>query len=77
MTSMTVSEFKAHALATIDRVARSKEGVVLTKRGKPLVHVIPYQGSPGDAEPGRLAHTLVFEKDIVSPLGSKAWEACK
>lgn len=77
MKSMSVSEFKTHALATIDRVARSKEGVVITKRGKPLVHVIPFQGSRADGGPGKLAHTLVFEKDIVSPLGAGAWEACR
>ncbi|HUT35164.1 MAG TPA: type II toxin-antitoxin system Phd/YefM family antitoxin [Planctomycetota bacterium] len=77
MKNMSISEFKAHALATLDRVARSKEGLVITRRGRPLVHVIPFRGSRADGAPGKLAHTLVFEKDIVSPLGTDAWEACR
>lgn len=74
---MTVSQFKARALATLTRVARSKEGLVITKRGRPLVHVLPFRGSRADGAPGKLAHTLVFENDIVSPLGPEAWEACR
>jgi predicted RNase H-like HicB family nuclease len=38
---------------------------------------IPFAGSPKDHRPGKLAHTLVFEKDIVSPLGEEDWEACR
>jgi hypothetical protein len=28
-------------------------------------------------KPGKLANYLVFEKDIVSPLGEEMWDACK
>jgi len=77
MKMMPVSEFKAHALATMDEVASTKESVVVTKRGKPLVRVIPFDGLPKAHLPGKLAHTLVFEKDIVSPLGEEDWEACR
>jgi len=77
MKTVGISDFKSHALAMIDRVASTKDGLVITKRGKPLVQVIPFQSAPSDATPGRLAHTLVFEKDIVSPLGPELWEACR
>ena len=36
MKTMAISEFKTHCLQVLGRVARSKETVVVTKRGKPL-----------------------------------------
>lgn len=75
MTSMAISVFKAHALEAVGRVARSREGIIITKRGKPVAQVVPYQPPAGTVTPGRLRDSLVFEKDIVSPLGAEMWEA--
>lgn len=77
MKTMAISEFKAHCLQVFSNVARTKESVIVTKRGKPLVEVIPFRNNDRTPTPGKLAHTLVFEKDIVSPLGKSAWSACK
>ena len=71
---MAITDFKSHALQVLGDVASSKERVVVTKRGKPLVVVLPYADA-GPA-PGHLAEALVFEKDIVSPLGDGLWSAC-
>lgn len=77
MKTMTVSEFKAHALQVLDQVAKTKEPLLVTKRGKPLAEVVPFR-SPDEAPvPGKLAKMLLFEKDIVSPIGGKMWNACK
>jgi antitoxin (DNA-binding transcriptional repressor) of toxin-antitoxin stability system len=75
MKTVAISEFKAHALQMLADISESKEGVIVTKRGKPLAEVCPYCES--DAGAGRLANSLVFEKDIVSPLGEDDWDACK
>ena len=75
MKTLTVTDFKAHALRILGQVAKTKESVLITKRGKPLAEVIPY--STTEPSPGRLSEALVFEKDIVSPLGEDVWEACK
>lgn len=77
MQIMGISEFKAHALNVLDQVAKTKDTVIVTKRGKPLAQIVPYQASQVDHRPGKLADTLVFEKDIVSPLGEEMWDACK
>ena len=77
MKTMAISEFKAHSLQVLGRVARTKETVVVTKRGKPLVEVIPFREKGESSQPGRLSHTLAFEKDIVSPLGESIWSACQ
>ena len=77
MKTMAISEFKSHCLQVLGRVTRTKETIVVTKRGKPLVEVIPFRHADQPAAPGRLSDTLVFEKDIVGPLGESIWNACK
>jgi prevent-host-death family protein len=77
MKSMGISQFKTHALKILDQVAKSQEGIIITKRGKPLAQVIPYRKSDKNPKPGKLANYLVFEKDIVSPLGEEMWDAYK
>ena len=77
MTSMAISAFKAHALQAVGQVASSKIGIVITKRGKPVAQVMPYQSTAATLTPGKLAEALVFEKDIVSPLGSEIWETAR
>jgi prevent-host-death family protein len=72
---MSVSEFKAHALRVIEDIAETREQVTITKRGKPIATVIPYPGQPGKPKPGKLAQYLLYEKDIVAPLGEDLWEA--
>lgn len=75
MRTMTITDFKSHALQVLGEVAASKEKVVVTKRGKPLVEVVPYSEAKPSA--GHLAETLVFEKDILTPLGEDLWDACR
>ena len=77
MKTMAISEFKAHTLQVIAQVARTRESVVVTKRGKPLAEVVPFRGSDETLTPGQLSETLVFEKDIVSPIGESDWTACR
>ncbi len=77
MKTMAISEFKAHSLQVLGRVARTKETIVVTKRGKPLVEVIPFRHGDESPVPGKLAHTLIREKDVISSLGESIWSACK
>ena len=53
------------------------ETVVITKRGKPFVEVVSFRSPGRKAIPGKLAHTLVSESDIVSPLGAAQWDAAR
>ena len=77
MTTMAISVFKAHALQTVGRVASLREGIIITKRGKPVVRVVPYESQVSTLTPGKLAAALVFETDIVAPLGAKIWDAAR
>ncbi|MDL1976994.1 MAG: type II toxin-antitoxin system Phd/YefM family antitoxin [Deltaproteobacteria bacterium] len=77
MKTMGISQFKSHALKILDQVAKTQEIIIITKRGKPLAQIIPYRTSDINTRPGRLSDALVFEKDIILPLGEEMWDACK
>ncbi len=76
MKTMAISQFKAQALKIIDQIAQDHETMIITKRGKPLARILPYEEKEYTAKPGQLADTLVFEEDIVAPLGEDMWEIC-
>ena len=75
MRTMAITEFKAHALRVLGEVAERKEGILVTKRGKPIAAIVPYT----DPKPvaGHLSEALVFEEDIISPFGAQMWDASR
>jgi prevent-host-death family protein len=77
MKTIAISEFKSRALQVVSQVVKTKKPVVVTKRGEPVAEVVPFCGTDDKPIPGKLAQTLVFEKDIVSPLGESVWNACR
>ena len=77
MKTMGISQFKTHALKILDQVPKTQEIIIITKRGKPLAQITPCRTSDTNPKPGRLFDALVFEKDIISPLGEEMWDACK
>ena len=77
MESIAISTFKTYALKLIAQVAQTHESIIITKRGKPIAELSPYSDKRSKPQAGKLANTLVFEKDIVSPLGEEMWDACK
>ena len=81
MQTWSVTEFKAQALGILEKVVQTGEPVIVTKRGKAIVKVIPYGAhvSEGAAvqEPGKLKGTVIEEGDIVSPLGADIWDAAR
>jgi prevent-host-death family protein len=72
MESLSVSKFKATCLAVMEEVAKAKKRVIITKRGKPIAEVIPYEA---DAAPVPLKDTVAFLGDIISPVAAEDWEA--
>ncbi|MBU1171245.1 MAG: type II toxin-antitoxin system prevent-host-death family antitoxin [Proteobacteria bacterium] len=76
MKTMGISKFKTHALKILDQVAKTQEIIVVTKRGIPLAQITPYRNADINPKPGILSDALVFEKDIVAPLGEDMWDAC-
>ena len=67
--SIAAGKFKAQCLEMLDRVARTGEQVVVTKRGKPVARVVPVP-PPGSAS---LRGSIVYHGDVVGPLDDR-WE---
>ena len=76
MKTMAISQFKTHALKILDQISKNHETIIVTTRGKPLAQITPYDDTAASTKPGKLAETLVFEEDIISPLGEDMWEVC-
>ncbi len=74
MESISVSKFKATCLAVLEEVARQKTKIIITKRGKPIAEVIPYEP---EVEQIALKDTITFMGDLVSPIADEEWEALK
>jgi prevent-host-death family protein len=75
MKTVTVTEFKAHCLEFLNQVAKTRESLILTKRGKPTAMVVPTPPSDGPRLiPGQFRDKGKIFGDIISPL-DEPWEA--
>lgn len=73
---MPISKFKATCLAVIDRIEKTGESLLITKRGKPVAQLIPPPPpeAPKKSTFGCMAGTFEILGDIVEPLGEEDWE---
>ncbi len=67
MKQMRASAFKARCLKVMDDVRATGEPVVVTKRGAPVVKVIPMESEESELF-GFMAGEFVIAGDIESPL---------
>lgn len=77
METVPVSKFKATCLALLEKVKRTGQPILVTRRGEPLAEVVPPSARPtAGAWLGSFASTVTFVGDIVSPASDEdEWEA--
>ena len=77
--TMAISKFKATCLAALERVRRTKEPLVVTKRGVPIAKVVPIEPPPPKKSGyGAMAGTIEFLGDIVGPVvAPEEWDALR
>ena len=77
MKKMQASVFKSRCLKVMDRVQATGEPVIVTKRGKPVVKVVPAEPEKDDLF-GFMKGKFEIVGDIVSPVTPlEDWEALK
>ncbi len=77
MKEMRASVFKSRCLKVMDRVQATGEPVIVTKRGKPVVKVIPAGPEKEDLF-GFMKGRMEIVGDIVSPITPiEDWDALK
>jgi antitoxin (DNA-binding transcriptional repressor) of toxin-antitoxin stability system len=59
------------------RVARTGETIVVTKNGKPVAELRPHRPPHAESLIGLHKRRAQRRGDLVSPTGSKLWEAMK
>jgi prevent-host-death family protein len=69
------SEFKAKCLAVLDEVERTRQTVIITKRGKPVAELVPHK-LPKRSPRGIFKGRMEILGDIISPIDVE-WEALK
>jgi prevent-host-death family protein len=77
MKKIQASVFKSQCLRVMNRVQKTGEPVIVTKRGKPVVKVIPID-QENDGIFGFMKGKFEIVGDIVSPVTPlEDWEALK
>ncbi len=66
-------EFKTRCLKLLDEVAETGEGLIITKRGRPVARLVPMLTDETELF-GALRGSVVRQRDIVAPL-DEAWDA--
>jgi prevent-host-death family protein len=65
---LSVSEFKAHCLAVIERVASTGQAVQLTRHGKPVARLVAVTDMPGLSPQASLRGTVEAIDDLIAPV---------
>jgi len=77
MKKMPAGEFKARCLAVMESVQKTKEAVLITKRGRPVAKLVPADETPREFL-GRLEGIVKIVGDIESPIEPvEAWEVLR
>jgi prevent-host-death family protein len=77
MKTMRAGEFKARCVKVMDQVQKTREPLVITKRGKPVAKLVPADKSGNDIF-GCLKGVVKIVGDIESPLvPPEDWEALR
>jgi prevent-host-death family protein len=70
---ISAAEFKAKCLKLMDKVAKTRESITITKRGKPIAKLVPVESETRSLF-GYMKGTVTILGDIVSPINEK-WSA--
>ncbi len=71
---IAAGKFKAECLRLMDTVNQNKEDIVITKYGKPVAKLVPFQNDEHPLLFGYLKGTVTEQGDIVSAI-DEVWEA--
>ncbi len=75
MKEVQISTFKAQCLSLLDEVSRTKEGLTVTRHGKPIVTINPVENKQPRKGFGIAKGTIEIKGDIIEPVADLSdWE---
>jgi len=77
--TVSKSKFKPRALEYFRQVEETRQGLIITDHGRPVLRLSPYQPGPEAKAPGarRLRGAVVRYDAPFEPVGLEDWEALK
>ncbi len=77
MRKMPAGEFKARCLNLMEQVSRTKESILITKRGRPVAKLVAVENDKASLI-GRLEGVLQISGDVESPIvPPETWDALR
>lgn len=75
METVSISKFKATCLALLERVRKTGEPLLVTRRGVPVAQVLPPPPEKPKASGfGCMQGTMEIVGDLIAPLPAEDWE---
>lgn len=71
---IAAGKFKAQCLKLMEQVQHNREEIVITKHGKPVAKLVPFDASSSSSLLGYLQGTVQVVDDIIMPI-DESWEA--
>ena len=67
MQQIEISKFKATCRAVLDRVARTREPVLVIRRGEPIATIVPHTPGAAGSWLGSMKGSVAIRGDIIAP----------
>jgi prevent-host-death family protein len=71
--TVPATKFKTHCLALLEEVRETRQPLLVTRHGKPVVEICPYVPKNA-ARVNPLKGSIIFQDDLISPLKVK-WDS--
>lgn len=71
---ISAGKFKAQCLQLMDEVQAKQTAIIITKRGKPVAKLVPFEEVPPPPLFGYLQGSVIVQGDIITPF-EESWEA--
>jgi prevent-host-death family protein len=65
---IAAGKFKIHCLKLMDEVQESHQEIIITKRGKPVARLVPFDRTAPVQLFGYLKNSITIAGDVVKPL---------
>lgn len=73
--SVPATEFKTHCLALLEEVRETRQSLLVTRHGRPVVEISPY-AAKDTSQTNPLKGSVLYQGDIVSPVDEK-WDSAQ
>lgn len=75
MKTIAATDFKAHCLALLEEVRKTRQPLVVTRHGRPVAEISPYVEKKG-AKENPLKGSILHQGNLISPI-DVSWDSVR